>query len=100
MDGYNNGGNKALSIVSLVLGILSIVFSCCCYGVLSVLFGAGAIVCAVISNKQGKTGLAKAGMICAIVGIVLAVIWLILTLIGIGSSAALTESLYDMGYYY
>ena len=38
----------------------------------------GGIICAVFANKQGKTGLAKAGLICSIIGIVLGIIITIL----------------------
>ena len=84
---------NALAIVSLVLGILSIVCMCC--GWVGILFGIAGILCAVFANKQGKTGLAKAGMICSIVGLVLSVvIWIAAAvLVGIGSIA-------DMGSYY
>ena len=64
-------------IVSLVLGILSIVLGCCT-GWIGALFGIGGIICAVFANKQGKTGLAKAGLICSIIGIVLGIIITIL----------------------
>ena len=68
---------NVLAIVSLVLGILSIVLGCCT-GWIGALFGIGGIICAVFANKQGKTGLAKAGLICSIIGIVLGIIITIL----------------------
>ena len=71
---------NVLAIVSLVLGILSIVFGCCS-GWLGILFGIGGIICAVFADKQGKTGLAKAGFICSIIGIVLGVLILILAIV-------------------
>ena len=60
-----------------VLAILSIVLGCCT-GWIGALFGIGGIICAVFANKQGKTGLAKAGLICSIIGIVLGIIITIL----------------------
>ena len=60
-----------------VLGILSIVLGCCTVWI-GALFGIGGIICAVFANKQGKTGLAKAGLICSIIGIVLGIIITIL----------------------
>lgn len=72
-----NNETNVLAIVSLVLGILSIVLGCCT-GWIGALFGIGGIICAVFANKQGKTGLAKAGLICSIVGIVLGIIITIL----------------------
>ena len=47
-------------------------------GWIGALFGIGGIICAVFANKQGKTGLAKAGLICSIIGIVLGIIITIL----------------------
>ena len=72
-----NKDTNVLAIISLVLGILSIVLGCCS-GWIGALFGIGGIICAVFANKQGKTGLAKAGLICSIIGIVLGIIITIL----------------------
>ena len=41
----------------------------------------GGIICAVFANKQGKTGLAKGGLICSIVGIVLGILITVLALV-------------------
>ena len=71
---------NVLAIVSLVLGILSIVLGCCT-GWVGALFGIGGIICAVFANKQSESGLAKAGWICSIVGIVLGIIVTILAAI-------------------
>ena len=82
-----------LAIISLVLGILSIVLGCCTgwigalFGIggfelfLILLFGFGGIICAVFANKQGKTGLAKGGLICSIVGIVLGILITVLAVV-------------------
>lgn len=96
MDGQNfengnNVGNKetnALAIVSLILGILSILLGCCT-GWIGALFGVGGIICAVFANKQGKTGLAKAGLICSIIGIVLG---LLITILAVVFSIAMVGS--------
>ena len=69
-----------LAIISLVLGILSIVLGCCT-GWIGALFGIGGIICAVFANKQGKSGLAKAGLICSIVGIVLGILITVLAVV-------------------
>ena len=68
-----NKETNVLAIVSLVLGILSIVLGCCT-GWIGALFG-------VFANKQGKTGLAKGGLICSIVGIVLGILITILAVV-------------------
>ncbi len=92
----NEGNNKTLAIVSLVLGILAIVTGCC-ITYLGILFGIAAIICAVLANKQGKTGLATGGLVCGIIGLVLAILWIIL---GAVMGAALTEALASYGYSY
>ncbi len=79
---------NVLAIVSLVLGILSIVFGCCT-GWIGALFGIGGIICAVFANKQEKTGIAKAGLICSIIGIVLGIL---ITILAVVFSAALINS--------
>ncbi len=79
----NNNENSAdtLAIISLVIGILSILVSCCgaCMGTLP---GIAGIVCAAISQKNnGKTGVATAGLVCSIIGTVIAFLWIIFMLI-------------------
>ena len=81
LDNYTNiftDGTFLNSLVttlkfSVMLVILSIVLGCCT-GWIGALFGIGGIICAVFANKQGKTGLAKSGLICSIVGIVLGIL--------------------------
>ena len=63
--------NNTLSIVSLVLGILSIV--ACCFGA-GLMVGIGGIICSVFARKQGKNGMNTGGLITSIIGVVLGVI--------------------------
>ena len=63
--------NNTLAVVSLVLGIIAIVSGCCGSGFM---FGIGGIICAVLANKQKKTGMATGGLITSIIGIVLSII--------------------------
>ena len=86
---------NVLAIISLVCGILSIVCGCC-LGWVGILFSIGGIICAVFANKQGKTGLAKAGLICSIVGIVLSIV---ITILSVVASIALLEGMSSYGYY-
>ena len=83
---------NVLAIVSLVMGILAIVLGCCS-AYIGIIPGIAGIVCAIFANKQGKTGLAKAGLICSIVGIVIA---LVITILGV----VVLSILSDYGYYY
>lgn len=72
------------STLILVFGILSIV-TCCCYGILGLIFG---IVALVLANKAKETYIAnpelytgynnvKTGKILAIIGIVLSALYLV-----------------------
>lgn len=65
----------ALAIVSLVMGILSIVLGCC-YGI-GIIFAVAGIVMAVIANKGQKSGVGIAGLVCSIVGAVFSVIMIV-----------------------
>lgn len=87
--------NNSLAVVSLVLGIISIVLGCCGSWI-AIVLGIGGIVCAVMANKEGKTGMAKAGLICSIVGIVLAIVMLIFAIV---FSVILIDEMSAMGYY-
>lgn len=64
--------SDALAIISLVMGILSIIL-CCCYGI-GIVFGIAGIICGAVAKKKGQSkGLALAGLICSIVGCVFSV---------------------------
>lgn len=81
----NNTPNKAdaLAIVSLVMGILAIVLGCCT-AYIGAIPGVVGIVCSILSKKNnGKTGIATAGLICSIIGIIVAILITILGLFGL-----------------
>lgn len=95
------------STAVLVLGILSIVFFCCCYGFLGLALGIIALVLASQGLKkyaenpnaysQGSMGNLKGGRICAIIGVILsALIFLIYIAIIIFSG---TSWMYDTEYW-
>ena len=68
--------SDALAVVSLVMGILSIIL-CCCYGI-GIVFGIAGIICGALAKKKGQSsGLSTAGLICSIVGSVFSVIAII-----------------------
>ncbi|MGN0347727.1 MAG: DUF4190 domain-containing protein, partial [Lachnospiraceae bacterium] len=72
--------SKALAIVALILGILSILLDCCC-AVLGFVLGVTAIILACVyrKNNDGQFGgMALAGLICGCVGIATMVISLAL----------------------
>lgn len=87
---------NALQIVGLVCGIIGIILGCCT-GWGGLIFGIIGLICAIIGNKQGKTGVGTGGMICSIIALVLSVLMLIISLV---FGAALLAYLAEYGYYY
>lgn len=65
-------GPNGFQIASLIVGILSIV--CCCWGLFSIILAIAGIILAIVGNKKGKHGVGTGGLVCSIVGLVLAVI--------------------------
>ena len=63
--------SNGLAVVSLVLGIVAIVFSFIGLGWLGLIIGIVGIVLGVMAKKKNPTGMAKAGLICSIIGTVL-----------------------------
>ncbi|MBO7396086.1 MAG: DUF4190 domain-containing protein [Ruminococcus sp.] len=80
-----------LSIVSLVLGIVGLIFSCCCC--LGVPFDIAAIVVGIIAKKKNvpSQGMALAGIILGAVALVIYVITVIINLVT-GSGEAFSNS--------
>ncbi len=81
---------NALAVIGLILGILSILLGCCAwYGLIA---GIPGIICSVLAKKEEKSSLATAGLVCSIIGTVLAVIMTILgaVLLGILQTAGFT----------
>lgn len=79
MQQPNNMANqsKGLSIASMVLGIIALVFFCFVYicipcGIISIILGGIALA----TKKAGK-GMAIAGLVCSIIGIAIYVICLL-----------------------
>lgn len=64
-----------LAIGALVMGIVSIVLSCCCGS--GIIFAIAGLIMAIVANKKQKSGVGTAALICSIVGIVFNAIMLI-----------------------
>ncbi len=91
-DYYNQYGNdmqpqgKGKAIAALVLGIVALVFSCCCTyigiicGVLAVIFG----ILEIKKNGEGK-GMAIAGTVCGGIGAVAGIIMTIINFVNISN---------------
>lgn len=69
VDEPANTTTPGMSIAGLVMGIVSIVLMCCCGG--GIIFGIAGLIMSIVGNKQTKTGVGTAGLVCSIVGIVL-----------------------------
>lgn len=67
---------KGMAIASLVLGIVSAVFSCLWF--ISIPCAIIAIILGILANKAGKIGMATAGLVLGIIGIVFTVLGLTL----------------------
>ena len=65
-------GPYAFQVISLILGIISLL--CCCTGIIGMIIGAVGIILAVIGNKAGKHGVGTGGLVCSIIGFILALI--------------------------
>ena len=91
--------NNVLAILALVCGILGIVFNCCCIW-LSIPFAIAALILALVAPKKdgGKMdGMALAGLILGVVGIVFFGFNLILTIVG-ASTGFLEELMEELEY--
>ena len=78
-----------LSIASMILGILSIV--CCSFWYISGLFALVGLVLGVISmvKKCSGKGMAIAGIICSVLGMLISIVMIIIVIAGVvGSSAS------------
>ena len=87
------------SVIGLICGIVSVVclsLCCCCGGLggpwISIIVGIAGIILSIIGNKQCKTGVGTAGLICSITGVVLGIIICIIGLIG-GAGSVLIGTL-------
>lgn len=81
-----NKPNKVFGIISMILGILSVLMGCC-YGS-GFLFAVAAVILAIVDKKKnGKfTGMALAGLICGCVGLAIALIWVLYFIIVFGAA--------------
>lgn len=67
--------SNGFGIASLILGICSIAI-CCCYGV-GVVPAIIGLILGILQNKKNANGIATAGIVLGIIGILLNVVWLI-----------------------
>lgn len=109
--GNMGGQNLPNATAVLVLGILSIIFSCCCYGIVGLLPAIIALVLYKSDNRlyQQNLGLytlssyknLNAGRICALIGLIigiLAVLYIIIVIIYYGSTELNKHNPFDQFY--
>ncbi len=99
--GRNGSGSSPMGITSMVLGILSLVLTCCCY-LLSIPLGISAVVFGIVSirKNEAQRGFAIAGIVTGALGFVLSVTLFILAryLISTGIYGnMLNEFYHDLG---
>ena len=73
------------AVTSLIMGIIGLVFSCCCGS--GLIFGIVGIITAIVSKSKSSTGklngMAIAGLIMSIISVVLGIIGLIWSLVSV-----------------
>lgn len=73
-----------MATASMVMGILSLVLSCCCF--LGIIFASLGLIFGCLSKvDETFAGTAKAGLITSVIGIILSVIFMIFWIFLIGS---------------
>lgn len=86
-----------MAMASMILGILSIVLSCCCF--MGFMLGAMAILFARLSKVDFRMeGKATAGMVTGIIGMVLGVVSMILWITLTAGDGDLTKGFSYIGY--
>lgn len=65
----DSGETPGLAIAGLVMGIISIVLVCCC-GV-GIIFGIAGLIMSIVANKNKKSGIGTAALVCSIIGLAL-----------------------------
>ena len=74
---------NSMALASMILGILSIVLSCCCF--LGMILGSISIFLGALSRGDGKmNGQATAGLVTGMIGIILSIGALVLVIAVLG----------------
>lgn len=88
-QGFKGNDSKGMAIASMILGIVSIVL--CCIWYISLIAGIVGIVLGIMHNRKNeKSGMATAGIICSVIGIILTIAILILAAIGIAAMGGIS----------
>ena len=82
-----------MAVASLVLGIVSIVFSFIGLGIFGLIPGIVGIILGIIAKKKAPSGMATAGLVCSIIGVALTLLMLIACAACFGNAACALSSL-------
>ena len=91
----NSNAGKSLGVAGLIVGIISLIFSCIpCLGVWAIVPAVVGVILSAVSMKQagsggGSKGMAITGLICSVVAIIIACYWLYL--MSFGASQIMNE---------
>ena len=88
---------NVLAIVGMILGIISILAGCC--GWYSLFLGIPGIICSILARKQGKSGMATAGIVCSVIGIILGILMTVMAVAIVGILGSSPEYRELMQYY-
>ncbi|MBQ8231607.1 MAG: DUF4190 domain-containing protein [Lachnospiraceae bacterium] len=88
---------NVLAIVGMILGIISILAGCC--GWYSLFLGIPGIICSILARKQGKSGMATAGIVCSVIGIILGILMTVLAVAIVGIFSSIPEYQELLQYY-
>ena len=88
---------NVLAIVGMILGIISILAGCC--GWYSLFLGIPGIICSILARKHGKSGMATAGIVCSVIGIILGILMTVMAVAIVGILGSSPEYRELMQYY-
>ncbi len=80
---------NGLAIASLIVSIISLL-GCCCSGLIGIIAGIAGLILGIMANKNGKSGMATAGIVISIISIVFGVAFMI---IGVVFAGAIEEAM-------
>lgn len=78
-------GGKGMAVASMILGIVSIVMLCCSQYISLPCAIIGLILGIVHKKKNGKNGMATAGVVCSIISLVLSILLIIASAVLLGA---------------
>ena len=82
-----------MAVASMVLGIISVVFSFIGLGAIGLVVGIVGLVLGIIAKKKAPSGMATAGVVLSIIGIALTLLVLIACAACFGNAACALSSL-------